>query len=229
MIELRDACFSFDGEKNVLDHVSLSLEGGEHLVLLGRNGSGKSTLGKLLSGSLRPSDGSVLLDGLDVSAAPRANLARATGYVRQDPLSQIVSDLCFDEVAFGPRNLGLPREEVRSRTAEALEAYLDRGRGALVGRRPTQAVFLNVRGDRISRQSVHAIVEKYGRVAGLRGLHPHTLRHSFATHLLEGGADLRVVQELLGHANVATTQLYTHVDRTHIRRAYLAAHPRARE
>lgn len=122
MIELRDACFSFDGEKNVLDHVSLSLEGGEHLVLLGRNGSGKSTLGKLLNGSLRPSDGSVLLDGLDVSAAPRANLARATGYVRQDPLSQIVSDLCFDEVAFGPRNLGLPREEVRSRTAEALES-----------------------------------------------------------------------------------------------------------
>ena len=111
--------------------------------------------------------------------------------------------------------------------AEALAAYLERGRGALVGRRPTQAVFLNVRGDRISRQSVHAIVEKYGRVAGLKGLHPHTLRHSFATHLLEGGADLRVVQELLGHANVATTQLYTHVDRTHIRRVYLAAHPRA--
>ena len=113
--------------------------------------------------------------------------------------------------------------------AQALEAYLERGRGALAGRRPTQAVFLNVRGGRISRQSVHAIVEKYGRVAGIKGLHPHTLRHSFATHLLEGGADLRVVQELLGHANVATTQLYTHVDRTHIRRVYLAAHPRARE
>lgn len=111
--------------------------------------------------------------------------------------------------------------------AQALVAYLEKGRGALVGRRPTQAVFLNARGGRLSRQSVHTIVERYGRVAGIEGLHPHTLRHSFATHLLEGGADLRVVQELLGHANIATTQLYTHVDRTHVRRVYLAAHPRA--
>lgn len=112
--------------------------------------------------------------------------------------------------------------------AGALERYLEQGRGALAGRRPCPAVFLNARGGRLSRQSVHAIVERYGRVVGIKGLHPHTLRHSFATHLLEGGADLRVVQELLGHANVATTQLYTHLDRTHIRRVYLDAHPRAR-
>lgn len=116
---------------------------------------------------------------------------------------------------------------VMGAAARALGAYLERGRGALAGRRPCAAVFLNARGGRLSRQSVHAIVEKYGRVVGLRGLHPHTLRHSFATHLLEGGADLRVVQELLGHANVATTQLYTHLDRSHIRRVYLDAHPRA--
>lgn len=117
---------------------------------------------------------------------------------------------------------------VMGTAAAALSAYLGQGRGGLVGRRPTQAVFLNVRGGRLSRQSVHAIVERYGRMAGIEGLHPHTLRHSYATHLLEGGADLRAVQELLGHANIATTQLYTHVDRSHIRRVYLAAHPRAR-
>mgnify|MGYP003589608644 FL=1 len=111
--------------------------------------------------------------------------------------------------------------------AAALADYLDEWRSGLVGRVPTPAVFLNTHGGRISRQSVHTIVERYGRMVGITGLHPHTLRHSFATHVLEGGADLRIVQELLGHANISTTQLYTHIDRTHVRMAYLEAHPRA--
>ena len=111
----------------------------------------------------------------------------------------------------------------------ALRTYLETGRPHLSrAPQPTDAVFLNVRGGRLSRQSVHAVCEKYGRLVGIAGLHPHTLRHSYATHLVEGGADLRVVQELLGHASIATTQVYSHIDRTHVRFEYLTAHPRAR-
>lgn len=116
--------------------------------------------------------------------------------------------------------------------ARALEDYLSYGGLLLLGKagsfRGTDAVFLNVRGGRISRQSVFAIVKRYGRAAGLESLHPHTLRHSYATHMLGGGADLRVLQELLGHVDITTTQVYTHVDRRHIREEYLSTHPRAR-
>ena len=112
---------------------------------------------------------------------------------------------------------------------EARSTYVDAWRPVLArGGRDGGAVFLNRRGGRLSRQAVFGIVETYGAVVGIKGLHPHTLRHTYATHLLEGGMDLRVVQELLGHASISTTQLYTHVDRTHVRMVYLEAHPRAR-
>lgn len=112
---------------------------------------------------------------------------------------------------------------------QALDAYLAEGRCLLVkpDAKPTGAVFLNARGGRLSRQMVHKITARAGLAIGVENLHPHTLRHSFATHLLEGGADLRVIQEILGHADIATTQIYTHVNRSHIREEYLSSHPRA--
>ena len=111
----------------------------------------------------------------------------------------------------------------------AISQYLEHGREFLVkAGKPTSAVFLNARGGRLSRQSIHAIVAKAGVGIGVENLHPHTLRHSFATHMLAGGADLRVIQEILGHSDISTTQIYTHVNRTHIQEEYLSAHPRAR-
>ncbi|GGC61421.1 site-specific tyrosine recombinase XerD [Hoyosella rhizosphaerae] len=111
---------------------------------------------------------------------------------------------------------------------EALQAYLVRGRPSLV-RRSQPAVFLNVRGGRLSRQSAWQILQDTAERAGVTAtVSPHTLRHSFATHLLEGGADVRVLQELLGHASVTTTQVYTAVTVTALREVWAEAHPRAR-
>jgi integrase/recombinase XerD len=108
----------------------------------------------------------------------------------------------------------------------AVEAWLVRGRPALAPASP--ALFTNLRGARLTRQGAWKVVHRHGEKAGLGGtVSPHTLRHSFATHLLDGGADVRVVQELLGHANVNTTQIYTMVSRARLRAVYERAHPRA--
>ncbi len=110
----------------------------------------------------------------------------------------------------------------------ALRAYLGRGRPELLGRQPTGALFLNHRGGRLTARGVALVLSRTAKRAGVQSpVSPHILRHSFATHLLDGGADLRVVQELLGHENLATTQIYTHVSQSRAREVYLRAHPRA--
>ena len=121
MIELRDVGFSY-GTAEVLHGVSLVVRPGERVVLLGRNGSGKSTLSRLVNGSLMACSGEVVVDGIASTPATRRAVASVVGYVRQDPRNQIVSPLVLDEVAYGPRNLGLSREEVLRRAEGALAA-----------------------------------------------------------------------------------------------------------
>jgi len=116
-------------------------------------------------------------------------------------------------------------------TRRALIAYLSEGRPELLDKRPDGpdrfALFLNSRGNRLGARGVRELMTRYGGAQGLTAVSPHALRHSFATHLLDGGADLRTVQELLGHENLATTQIYTHVSTERLRAVYEKSHPRA--
>lgn len=116
---------------------------------------------------------------------------------------------------------------VGSFAQRAIDAYLVRSRPLLAAKAGGPALFLNQRGSRLSRQSIWEIIQSAGEACSLK-VSPHSLRHSFATHLIEGGADVRVVQELLGHASVATTQIYTLVTIDTLREVYASSHPRAR-
>jgi len=119
--------------------------------------------------------------------------------------------------------MGLP-------AAEAIKVYLEQGRPKLLTAKRSNAIFLTRYGQRLPERGVQKILEKYASLAGLKKrVHPHMLRHTFATHLLDGGADLRVVQELLGHERLSSTQIYTHVTKKQAKKVYLAAHPLARE
>jgi integrase/recombinase XerD len=112
--------------------------------------------------------------------------------------------------------------------ARAIERYLRSGRPELIGERVERKLFVNFRGGPLTRQGLYKIIQRHAKAVGLEGrMSPHTLRHTFATHLLSGGCDLRSVQEMLGHADVATTQLYTHLSREKIKEVYFKAHPRA--
>ena len=110
----------------------------------------------------------------------------------------------------------------------SVEAYVIQVRNNLLNSNKSDALLLNSRGKRLTRQSIWSVINKYAIEQGIKDLTPHTLRHAFATHLLEGGADVRVVQELLGHSSINTTQIYTHVTVDKLRETFIQTHPRAR-
>ncbi|WP_062316753.1 site-specific tyrosine recombinase XerD [Demequina maris] len=160
-------------------------------------------------------------------------LVYATGARISEAVGLDVDDVALDRGEETVLLRGKGRKErivpVGGYAVDALDAYLVRARGPLAqAGRGTPALFLNTRGGRLSRQSAWAILRAAAERAGVEDVSPHTLRHSFATHLLNGGADVRVVQELLGHASVTTTQIYTLVTRDTLREVYAATHPRAR-
>ena len=179
------------------------------------------------AGGDSPSDGPLTLRNralLELLYSTGARISEAVGLDVDDVDTQSRSVLLRGKG--GKQRLvpiGLP-------AVQALEAYLVRGRPELARRgRGTPAIFLNARGGQLSRQSAWQVLHDAAENAGItRDVSPHTLRHSFATHLLDGGADVRVVQELLGHASVTTTQIYTLVTVTALREVWAGAHPRAR-
>jgi len=141
-----------------------------------------------------------------------------------------LSDLFFDEEII--RAFGKGSKErlipIGSSAREWVSNYLKQSRPLLQKKMKSENyLFLNSRGSKLSRMGVWKIVERYVKEAGIeKEVHPHTFRHSFATHLLEGGADLRAVQEMLGHADISTTQIYTHIDREYIKQVHKEFHPR---
>ena len=155
----------------------------------------------------------------------------ACGLRASEAVGLEVGDLDFETGVLRARGKGSKERVVPigSAAARALAAYLRRGRPALVGLRVEPRLFLNHRGQGLTRQGLYKIVQRHARTAGLADrMSPHTLRHTFATHLLAGGCDLRSVQEMLGHADISTTQLYTHLSADRLKDVYFDAHPRAR-
>ena len=195
-------------------------------------------VGKPLPDAISLSQVRQLLDQPARLSKPEAKRDRAMLellYASGMRVSELVS-LNLGDVSIGEENVrcfGKGRKErivpIYRQAAQVVAEYLTEVRPHLVRDDAQRALFLNRRGERLTRQGLWQILKEYAKKAGLgKTITPHTLRHSFATHMLSGGADLRSVQEMLGHANISTTQIYTHLTSEHIRRAYERAHPRAK-
>jgi integrase/recombinase XerD len=157
-------------------------------------------------------------------------LMYACGLRASEAIGLEVGDLDLEDRVLRARGKGSKERvvPVGGAAARAAAAYLERGRPRLVGERPEARLFVNYRGGGLTRQGLYKIVRRHAVRAGLADrMSPHTLRHSFATHLLAGGCDLRSVQEMLGHADVSTTQLYTHLSSRRLKDVYFRTHPRA--
>ena len=155
----------------------------------------------------------------------------ACGLRASEAIGLQASDVDLDEGMLRARGKGSKERlvPIGRQAVAALRAYEQRGRPALVGHRVQTQLFVNHRGGALTRQGLYKIVQGHARGAGLeQKMSPHTLRHSFATHLLAGGCDLRSLQEMLGHADLATTQVYTHLSAERLKDVYFRAHPRAK-
>jgi integrase/recombinase XerD len=154
----------------------------------------------------------------------------ACGLRASEAITLELSDLDLENGVLIARGKGSKERivPIGSKAVETLSAYLEQARPRLVGLRDEARVFVNLRGGGLSRQGLYKIVQRHARTAGLEHrMSPHTLRHTFATHLLAGGCDLRSLQEMLGHADIGTTQIYTHLSAERLRDVYFEAHPRA--
>jgi integrase/recombinase XerD len=157
-------------------------------------------------------------------------LMYACGLRASEAIGLEVGDVDLDDKILRARGKGSKERivPIGGTAAGAVRIYLERGRPGLVKGASVPKLFVNFRGGALTRQGLYKIVRRHARTAGLEDrLSPHTLRHTFATHLLAGGCDLRSVQEMLGHADVATTQLYTHLSSQRLKDVYFRAHPRA--
>jgi integrase/recombinase XerD len=169
-------------------------------------------------------------DPLAVRDRALLELMYACGLRASEVVALELADIDFDEALLRARGKGSKERlvPIGRQAMSALQAYVRAARPQLLGERAQGRLFVNRRGAGLTRQGLYKIVQGHARAAGLsRRMSPHTLRHSFATHLLAGGCDLRSLQEMLGHADLATTQVYTHLSADRLKDAYFAAHPRA--